>query len=954
MSTTVASYQVFAASSLGRMRGVAILCREDVKVTEWRADGEGRWVWVKVKFKDEEFQVASVYAPNDANERSNLWEYMTMVLPGGRWLVAGDWNSVVNSADSNSRSNRQSEDEALHFRNFCVMFDLKDAKEVAARTEGPRYTRAQMRDGKFCWSRLDRLYTSDYTIWKVVHHPQFCSSDHLPLSATMDLELGPDSTEEITRSAYFKVDKTVVQENFQVLKDTWQKAQEENCNRRPGERFLKGWVALRRHIKSLQYEKAARLKELPEKEWQLQILMEREPSTLSGEEEKLLGELLSEIRALQAWKQQKWRQTCRDMFLRDGDACTAFFFQKFKKRKARTTMRRLQAEGGQIITSKEEIKAEVYNHYSSLYSAGGRDHRSATTTEELLGNVQMRLSPHENTLLDDTPTELEIFDTLRLLPSGKSPGPDGFSTEVFAVLWPLVGGVFCEAVIEFWESGVLLPYFKDGLLFLLPKVDDPLTISQWRPITLLNSIYKVIAKLIAARMAVTLPGLIPVQQQGFLRGWSTHNCILTFALVHESLKRERRVPYSRVAYVSCTCLANDFAVYTPVHEGSVRNLFYLLDRLEEAAGCKVNKIKSKLLVLGAARKIPSWVQQTVLHLLGRNQSMRYQGASLTTLWRGVDNGQELLSRVTKKAVSYSHPLLSFESRIIALKHAVFSPLVYHLLSARFKLGTLKKADSVLRDYVWSKNDTWKKKKALASWELVSSPQKWGGLGIPQIRDFQSALIVRIFLRAFKDPNQSLWLPIFSSVFLKCSVSSIMEGLWFTELPSGQCSVASLLLDSWVRFTSLYRWSPLGSAVGPDNDVKRGCFLLARKFVEVHEAGRVAERIVSWAAAANVTSLSQLQSFLPADYSPLILEDIELNERMILELRGMIVSTNLPAFSDAEWAATDGKALNLGSRAAQVYTSFVAPGELTQMERFNRKWGVDWGLTQWRRVWSTLN
>ncbi|KAL3695999.1 hypothetical protein R1sor_010075 [Riccia sorocarpa] len=81
--------------------------------------------------------------------------------------------------------------------------------------------------------------------------------------------------------------------------------------------------------------------------------------------------------------------------------------------------------------------------------------------------------------------------------------------EVLRLLWPVIGGQYYEAVLEFWRSGNLLPFFKDGLIFLLPKVPNPEVIAQWRPITLLNAIYKVIAKLMAARLAVVLPSITP-------------------------------------------------------------------------------------------------------------------------------------------------------------------------------------------------------------------------------------------------------------------------------------------------------------------------------------------------------------------------------------------------------------------------------------------------------------
>ncbi|KAL3687941.1 hypothetical protein R1sor_014250 [Riccia sorocarpa] len=228
--------------------------REDVKVLDWRADEEGRWVWAKITVKDEEIMVATVYAPNDAAERG---------------------------------------------------------------------------ESRCCFGDMAEVET-------------------------------------------------------------------ENQGLGVGERFLKGWVALRKHIKTLQYEKVAKLNELPEKEKQLHWLMEKDPDTLSAAEQKQLGELISEVRGLQAWKQQRWRQTCRDKFLKDGDVCSAFFFQKFKRRRARTSIRKLVAEGGQLLTSKQKIKGEIYSHFSRLYGAEEWNQQRRAATQELLANVDMRISTEED------------------------------------------------------------------------------------------------------------------------------------------------------------------------------------------------------------------------------------------------------------------------------------------------------------------------------------------------------------------------------------------------------------------------------------------------------------------------------------------------------------------------------------------------------------------------------
>ncbi|KAL3678401.1 hypothetical protein R1sor_021357 [Riccia sorocarpa] len=704
------------------------------------------------------------------------------------------WNSVVNPSDSSSSSNRQSEEEAIQFHTFCTALDLRDAREVARRREGPRYTRAQVREGKSCWSRLDRLYISEHQVRKVVHHAQFCSSDHLPVSITLELDVRPEQGEEKRLSAYFKADSMVVAENLEILKEVWQKVEGENQSANPAERFLRCWAALRKQIKQLQYEKCAHLDQLPEKERRLQALMDKDPKILMAEEKNHLGVLLSEVRALQAWKHRRWRQTCRDRFFREGDACIAFFFKKFKQRKSRTTIRKLLKEDGQVLTSKEEIKKEVYTHFSAVYSAVEQTPNGLASKRSLLANVTIRLSAQERTLLDETPGENELLETLHLLPAGKSPGPDGITKEVMIVLWPMVRKAFCDAVLHFWESGNLLPYFKDGLLFLLPKVDNPLRLTQCRPITLLNTIYKMIAKLLAVRIAVVLPSKVPVEQQGFLKGRSTHNCILTFALLHETLKRERKSA-----------------------------LFFSLDQ----------------------------------------------------------------------------------------------------------------------EKAYDRLDPWKKKKALVCWELLVAPECWGGLGLPRIREFQQAFIVRTFFKAMKDPTQSLWLPIFSSAFCRGALQEVSDLFCFPLIPTAlkQCPVASLLVESCTQFLSLFRWRPDKVFIGPEDNNLQSCFLLVMRFLDVADAMKVTVVIASEAEAAGIHSLRQLQLFMSSNALPDWLAGNPIILSILGELQHATLLQDRPTFSSSEWKGPSGREMNPSAKASEIYLDLIADLEEAQVERYNKKWDL---------------
>ncbi|KAL3696065.1 hypothetical protein R1sor_010141 [Riccia sorocarpa] len=151
-------YEVIASSSLGRRRGVALLYRKDIKLLQSERDDQGRVIWRRFKTEDHEFSIASIYAPNESADRIVFWRYLRAMLPPGQWLLAVDWNAVLTSKDSSSKTNIQSDAEAAEFRALCMQLGVEDAKELLEKRQGPKYTMVQARGGKITWSRLNRVW----------------------------------------------------------------------------------------------------------------------------------------------------------------------------------------------------------------------------------------------------------------------------------------------------------------------------------------------------------------------------------------------------------------------------------------------------------------------------------------------------------------------------------------------------------------------------------------------------------------------------------------------------------------------------------------------------------------------------------------------------------------------------------------------------------------------------
>ncbi|MCO5612412.1 hypothetical protein L7F22_066679 [Adiantum nelumboides] len=67
-----------------------------------------------------------------------------------------------------------------------------------------------------------------------------------------------------------------------------------------------------------------------------------------------------------------------------------------------------------------------------------------------------------------------------------------------------------------------------GHISLIPKGGDASTLRQWRPITLMSSVYKILARMISARFRPFLPDLIHSSQTGFVQDRSILKYVVTF------------------------------------------------------------------------------------------------------------------------------------------------------------------------------------------------------------------------------------------------------------------------------------------------------------------------------------------------------------------------------------------------------------------------------------------
>ena len=129
------------------------------------------------------------------------------------------------------------------------------------------------------------------------------------------------------------------------------------------------------------------------------------------------------------------------------------------------------------------------------------------------------LNEEQSKKCEDALTEQECYQALKHMDSGKSPGSDGFTCEFYKFFWDYVKQNVVESINYGFEKRKLSICQRRSILTLVPKKDKPTNLlGNLRPISLLNTDYKIATKAIAKRLEAVLPLVINADQTGYIKG----------------------------------------------------------------------------------------------------------------------------------------------------------------------------------------------------------------------------------------------------------------------------------------------------------------------------------------------------------------------------------------------------------------------------------------------------
>jgi hypothetical protein len=259
----------------------------------------------------------------------------------------------------------------------------------------------------------------------------------------------------------------------------------------------------------------------------------QESRMLTQDEMEFKRYLKTKALGLAAMQKARARQHSRLTWLRKGDTNTRFFQLHANARRKKIFIPSLSGQTGTVVLQEEKSNL-IHTHFSQIMGTPNIRNKAINWNE--LGYVR-----HSFDALDAPFTQEEIESVIKEMPSEKAPGPDGFIGLFYKKCWSIIKEDLTQAIWSFYcHRTARLNLINEANIVLLPKNQVAASISDYRPISLINSVAKIITKLLANRLAPHMDSLVSSAQNAFIKKRCIHDNFIyaqrTIQLLHKKKK----------------------------------------------------------------------------------------------------------------------------------------------------------------------------------------------------------------------------------------------------------------------------------------------------------------------------------------------------------------------------------------------------------------------------------
>ena len=516
-------YHENTSRSMGQIILFSERCSNDITIIS----SSKRFLAVKLTVCNKPTVVINIYAPNGDIDKENFFDEILNKIKDidcDNIILGGDFNCVLDNNKDIITGQGHKPETVRKFNDLIDRCDLYDTWRLF-NPETKEYTWSRHQRQDVVSRRLDYLFVSN----EVLNHVTESNIVSVPFSDHRGCVIKIKENEIVRGKGFWKFNNALLNDNEYV---TSTKAFINNYTGEEVDDQL-NFEMLKIKIKELTISYCQNKNKYKKLERQLlytelnnldKYISERPYDTQAKEKRDRL-KIKLDIFEVNETKAAQVRS--RVKFTENWERNTKLFLGLEKARANAKVMEQVKDEHGNILTSQKEIQSRQKDYFQNLYKKRVHEEEMENKIEEFMHDCNVpRLLENERESLETQITENEILLALKEMNNGSAPGCDGLTIEFIKFFWIDLKNHILKSFMSSLNKGTLSISQRSAVITLIHKGKElpREEMKNWRPISLTNSDYKLLAKCLALRMNTVIHSLIKPDQVGYVKGRqsSTH------------------------------------------------------------------------------------------------------------------------------------------------------------------------------------------------------------------------------------------------------------------------------------------------------------------------------------------------------------------------------------------------------------------------------------------------
>nr|GEY52614.1 RNA-directed DNA polymerase, eukaryota, reverse transcriptase zinc-binding domain protein [Tanacetum cinerariifolium] len=463
---------------------------------------------------------------------------------------------------------------------------------------------------------------------------------------------------------------------------------------------------------------------------------------------------------------EKLAQKAKIKWSVEGDENSQFFHGMLNKRRNQMNIRGIMVDGT-WIEKPDQVKGEFIKHFRNRFD---KPLDNLITIDMCFPKS---LTTQQQEELESNVSKEELKRAVWDCGVDKSPGPDGFSFGFYRHFWSTIENDVLEAVNHFLTHGDIPKGCNSSFIILIPKVLNANIVKDFRPISLIESIYKIIAKILANRLVNMLDDIVNEVQCAFiaerqiLDGPFIINEVMQwcntkkkqavifkvdFEKAYDSVRWDfldervveagmfKGIELSSSLNISHLFFEDDAMFVGRWCDGNIDTLMNVLECFHLASGLRINMSKSKIMGVHVEdSKVKHGASK--LGCLILNTPFSYLGTKIGGVMSRAEAWKEVVDKVTSRLSKWKMKSLSIWGMLTLLKSVFGSIPIYHMSIYRVPKRVLLGLESI-HSHFFNGHDSNSKKASWVKWSSVITSKEKGCLSVASLYALNRALMLK--------------------------------------------------------------------------------------------------------------------------------------------------------------------------------------------------------------------